>query len=62
MDFNWINQKNNNKLIVFLNGWAMNKNAVKDLETGDFDILEINDYRKIEKELDFDFSIFNFEI
>ena len=39
----------------------MNKNAVKDLETGDFDILEINDYRKIEKELDFDFSIFNFE-
>ena len=39
-----INQKNNSKLIVFFNGWSMDKNAVSNLNCSDFDILEINNY------------------
>lgn len=49
----WQNKKNNDKLIVFFNGWAMDENAVKHLECKNFDVLIIYDYR--------DISSFNFE-
>ena len=57
MQYQWLNKKNNNKLILFLNGWAMNESAVEHLNKEDFDILMINDYRNFE----LDFSQFNFE-
>lgn len=48
MQFNWLNKQNNSKLIVFLNGWGMNRTAISHLACEDFDILEINDYRNFE--------------
>ena len=55
MKQNWLNKKNNSKLIVFFNGWGMDKNAISHLECDDFDIYEINDYRTIEN-IEEDFS------
>ena len=49
----WQNKKNNDKLIVFFNGWAMDENAIRHLECGNFDVLIIYDYR--------DISSFDFE-
>lgn len=57
MQYFWINQqKENKKLILFFNGWAMNETPVKHLKTEDFDVLVLFDYRNI----DFDFSQFDF--
>ena len=45
----WLNKKNeNNKLILFLNGWAMNETAVSNLQFKDYDVLMVNDYSSIE--------------
>ena len=57
MRFHWINNKNNKKLILFLNGWGMDESVVNDLDAADFDILALNDYR----ELKFDLSEYNIE-
>lgn len=57
MNFNWLNKKDNKKLIVFFNGWGMNKSAIEHLEFCDFDVLEINDYRSFE----LNFSQFDFK-
>ncbi len=51
MQYFWINQNNNKKLILFMNGWAMNESAVNHLNKEDFDILMINDYREINYDL-----------
>ena len=57
MEYFWINKKDKNKkIIVFFNGWGMNETPIKHLKCGDFDILEVFDYRN----LDFDFDRFNF--
>lgn len=45
----WLNKKNeNNKLILFMNGWAMNETAVSNLQFKDYDVLMVNDYSSIE--------------
>ena len=45
----WLNEKNeNNKLILFMNGWAMNETAVSNLQFKDYDVLMVNDYSSIE--------------
>lgn len=56
MRYKWLNKNNNNKLILFFNGWAMNETAVSNMAFDDFDVLMFFDYRKV----DFDFSIFDF--
>ncbi len=57
MRYFWLNQKNNSKLILFMNGWAMDESAVNHLDYGDYDILTINDYREFNLNLaEFDFS------
>ena len=48
MNLNWLNKKNNNKLIVFFNGWGMDDNAVRHLDTEDFDVLTVCDYNTLE--------------
>ena len=53
----WLNNKNNNKLILFFNGWAMNETIIANLDCCDFDILMIYDYC----DFDFNFDLINFE-
>lgn len=56
MRYFWLN-KNNNKLILFMNGWAMNESAVNHLDYKGFDILTVCDYREFDVEINkFDFS------
>lgn len=57
MQYKWLNKKNNKKLILFFNGWAMNESAVSNLKKDDFDILMLFDYRDI----NFDLSVFDFK-
>ena len=57
MQYFWLNnKKENKKLILFFNGWAMNETPVKHLKSDDFDVLVLFDYRN----LDFDLSQFDF--
>lgn len=58
MQYFWLNQKKENKkLILFFNGWAMNETPVKHLKTEDFDVLVLFDYRNVDFNLaQFDFS------
>lgn len=58
MKYFLLNQKQeNNELIVFFNGWAMNETPVKHLNCEGYDILVFYDYR----DLNFDFSQFDFK-
>jgi len=59
MNFNWINKKNNKKLILFMNGWGMDESAVNHLEPTNFDVLEINDYRNINTNIELNFEEYN---
>ena len=54
----WLNKNNNSDLIVFFNGWGMDENALKHLNYGNYDIYEIDDYRKIEK-IEENFTTYN---
>lgn len=47
MNFNWLNKKNNKKLIAFFNGWGMDDGAVKHLEPANFDVLTVCDYNTL---------------
>ena len=48
MEYQWLNKKEeNNKLIVFFNGWAMNETPVSHLASENYDILMFFDYRKL---------------
>lgn len=57
MQYFWLNKKDNKKLVLIFNGWGMNETPFKHLNCNDYDVLIVFDYRNI----DFDFSIFNFE-
>lgn len=55
----WLNKKDNDNLIVFFNGWAMNETAISHLECKNNDVLMFYDYRTLEVDCDienFDFS------
>lgn len=55
MKYKWLNRGENNKIILFFNGWGMDENVVKHLNPEDFDILMFYDYNNLET--DFDFSL-----
>ena len=57
MKYKWLNKNNNQKLIVFFNGWGMDENVVKHLDTEDYDVLMFYDYNTLDS--DFDFSLIN---
>ena len=57
MQFKWLKKENNKKLIVFFNGWGMNETPVQHLNSEDFDILMLYDYRNV----DFDLKQFDFD-
>ena len=39
MKLNWLNKKNNKKLIIFFNGWGMDDSAIVHLSPEDYDVL-----------------------
>ena len=53
MEYKWLNNKNNSKIIVFFNGWGMDENIVKHLEPEDFDVLMFYDYNNLVTDFDF---------
>ena len=57
MKYKWLNKENNQKLIIFFNGWGMDESVVKHLMTEDYDILMFYDYNTLE--IDFDFKTLN---
>lgn len=44
MNKNWLIRKNNNKLILFFNGWGMDSSAVSHIASESYDLVEFNDY------------------
>lgn len=54
MKYKWLNKKNNEKLIIFFNGWGMDENVVKHLDPQDFDVVMLYDYNSLE--IDFSFA------
>lgn len=57
MKYKWLNKNNNQKLIIFFNGWGMDENVVMHLSPEDFDVLMFYDYNTLDT--DFDFSLLN---
>ena len=55
MQYKWLNKKGNKNLIVFFNGWGMDKKVVEHLLFDDYDVLTFYDYRIFEID-NFDFS------
>lgn len=54
MKYKWLNHKNNQKLIVFFNGWGMDECVVNHLQSEDYDILMFYDYNSLETDFDFE--------
>lgn len=57
MKYKWLNKQNNSRLIIFFNGLGMDENAVKHLNTEDYDVVMFYDYNNLET--NFDFSVLN---
>ena len=53
MKYKWLNQKNNQKLIIFFNGWGMDECVIQHLEYDDCDVLMFYDYNSLETDFDF---------
>lgn len=51
MKYKWLNKQNNDKLIIFFNGWGMDENAVSHLECDDFDVVEFHDYNNLSTDI-----------
>ena len=54
MKYKWLNKQNNNKLIVFFNGWGMDETIVKHLEPEDYNVVMFYDYNSHLTDFDFD--------
>ena len=54
MKYKWLNNCNNEKLIIFFNGWGMDEGVVEHLEPENYDVLMFYDYNSLET--DFNYS------
>ncbi len=52
MKYKWLQKQNNNRLIVFFNGWGMDENIVSHLNCGDYDVVVFYDYNSLETDAD----------
>ena len=52
MKYKWLSRKNNQKLIVFFNGWGMDEFVVNHLQAEEYDVLMFYDYNSLT--IDFD--------
>ncbi len=57
----WLNKKNNEKIIVFFNGWGMDEKVVSHLKPDNYDVLTFYDYRDFNID-NFDFSLYDSKI
>ena len=48
MKYKWLNKENNNKLIIFFNGWGMDEGVVKHLKFEDYDVVMFYDYNTLD--------------
>ena len=48
MEYKWLNRKNNDRLIVFFNGWGMDECVVKHLDCTCFDVVMFYDYNTLD--------------
>lgn len=53
MKYKWLNINQNNKVIVFFNGWGMDKSVVHHLDFSDYDVLMFYDYNNLDTNFDF---------
>jgi len=53
MKYKWLNNGNNQNLIVFFNGWGMDESVVKHLNFENYDVLMFYDYNSLETNFDF---------
>ena len=53
MKYKWLNINQNNKVIVFFNGWGMDENVVYHLDFSDYDVLMFYDYNNLDTNFDF---------
>jgi biotin synthesis protein BioG len=54
MEYKWLNRKNNQKIILFFNGWGMDECVINHLDTEDYDVLMFYDYNSLETDFDFE--------
>ena len=54
MKYKWLNKKDNQKLIIFFNGWGMDESVVNHLEPDNYDVLMFYDYNTLETDFDFE--------
>jgi len=57
MKYKWLNNSNNQNLIIFFNGWGMDESVISHLEFENYDVLMLYDYNNLE--INFDFSSLN---
>ena len=53
MKYKWLNINQNNKVIVFFNGWGMDESVVYHLDFSDYDVLMFYDYNNLDTNFDF---------
>lgn len=53
MEYKWLNRENNEKLILFFNGWGMDENAVGNMAFGKYDVVMFYDYNNLDTDFDF---------
>ncbi len=56
MKYKWLNRGENDKIILFFNGWGMDENVVKHLDCEDYDVLMFYDYNTLDTDFDWDLS------
>ena len=54
----WLNKEGNKYCILFFNGWGLNENAIKHLDTDNYDICMFYDYSHIH-ELEFNTKVYD---
>ncbi len=52
MKYKWLNKQDNNKLIIFFNGWGMDDAVVNHLEPEDYDVVMFYDYNNLETDFE----------
>lgn len=53
MKYKWLNKKDNNKIIIFFNGWGMDEKIVEHLNPENYDVLMFYDYNSLETNFKF---------
>ena len=53
MKYKWLNINQNNKVIVFFNGWGMDESVVYHLDFSDYNVLMFYDYNNLDTNFDF---------